>query len=163
MKTNLNNIKGSGFKVPKDYFHDLEAKIMSNTQLKSSVPTSGFEVPDTYFENLEDVILNKVKTKPKVISLFSKRHLIYVSSMAAAVVLLISVFNRPQEEFNFDAIETASIENYLFEEGLAKHEIASLLSEADLEDFGNGDVDISDESLETYVLKNIDVEDIIEQ
>lgn len=163
MKTKLDNIKGSGFKVPANYFNELEETIIRNSKLKKAADSSGFNTPDNYFENFEDKILETVTTEPKVIALFSTRNLVYISSIAAAIVILISVFNRPRDSFNLEAIETASIENYLFEEGLATSEIASLFSEENITNLEINEQAISTSSLETYLLNNADIEDIIEQ
>ena len=117
---NLHNIESSGFKVPDDYFESLEEQVFSklNTENKlDSIKETGFKVPDDYFETLSDTILdnNLEKKAPKVIQLFSKRNLVYISGIAAAILILfnLSVFdNKP----SFDNLAIETVENYLFDE-----------------------------------------------
>ena len=91
-KNKLHNIKDSGFKTPKNYFDGLEDSIMNQIKLKGKIESTGFKAPDNYFESLDDKILGKVAHKPKVISLFTRRNLFYASSIAAALVLMFSIF-----------------------------------------------------------------------
>ena len=89
MSKNLNNIKKTGFKTPEGYFDNFENqildKIKKDESLKSIV-NPGFNVPDGYFINLEEAVFNKLHTtdNTKVVSLFSRRNLIYLSGVAAA-------------------------------------------------------------------------------
>ena len=83
-KKYIHNIKKTGFKVPEDYFNSLEDDILTEITLKEKVSNSGFRTPKDYFKTLEDVIIEKVTEQKtsKVISLFSKKNLIYASSIA---------------------------------------------------------------------------------
>lgn len=159
---NLNKIKNSGFTAPRDYFKNFDDTIMSNAKLKDSVSDSGFEVPDGYFENLEGLIMQKVSEKDttKVISLFTKRNLIYISGVAAAVLLFFNVFYF-ENEVTFDSLDIETVENYILDEGINSYEIASLLTEDDLLNSDFVENDYSDETIETYILYNLDIEDLI--
>ena len=126
-KDNLHNIKDSGFKTPKNYFDGLEDSILNQIKLQEKVEDAGFKVPDNYFDSLDDKILDKVTHKPKVISLFTKRNLLYASSIAAALVLMFNIIGN-KNDITFDDLEMASIENYLSEEDFSSYEYASLLT-----------------------------------
>ena len=159
---NLNKIKNSGFTAPKDYFKNFEDTILSNAKLKDSVSDSGFEVPDGYFENLEDSIMQKVSERDtaKVIPMFTKRNLIYISGVAAAVLLFFNVFYF-ESEVTFNSLDIETVENYIIDEGINSYEIASLLTEEDLLDSNFVENNYSDETIETYILDNLDIEDLI--
>ena len=163
MKQNkIHNIKETGFKVPKDYFNNLEDIILSDIKLKETLGDSGFKAPEDYFNTLERKILDKVseKDKSKVIPLFSKKNLIYISSIAAAVLLLfnLSIF---EKDLTWDDLDINTVENYIINENIGTYEIASLLINEELkeEDFIN--YSLNDEHLETYLMDNLDIEDLI--
>lgn len=159
-KNKLHNIKNSGFKTPKNYFDGLEDSIMNQINLQKKIEGAGFITPDNYFESLEDKILEKVNHQPKVISLFSKRNLFYATSIAAALVIMFSIFIN-KNELTFDDLETASIENYLNEEEIDSYEIASLFTVEELSSDIFIDSDLTSESLEEYLLQNATIEDLI--
>tara|TARA_R110002049_G_scaffold25972_3_gene90814 strand:- start:61 stop:558 length:498 start_codon:yes stop_codon:yes gene_type:complete len=163
MQTNkLHNIKETGFKVPKDYFDTLEDTVLRHNKLKEQSSEPGFKTPDNYFETLEDTILSKVSEKesPKVISIFSRRNLIYASSIAAAVLLLLnlSIF---ENESGWEDIEAETVENYIINENMGSYEIASLLIDEELNEDNLTDIEFSDEALENYFLDHTTVEDLI--
>ncbi|MEP5340404.1 MAG: hypothetical protein ABJL44_06005 [Algibacter sp.] len=163
MKQNkIHNIKETGFKVPKDYFKNLEDVILSDIKLKSTTDDSGFKAPEDYFNTLERKILDKISENdnPKVIPLFSKKNLIYISSIAAAVLLLfnLSIF---EKELTWDDLDINTVENYIINENIGTYDIASLLINEELkeEDFIN--YSLNDEHLETYLMDNLDIENLI--
>ena len=90
----LDNINTSGFKVPKDYFSQVEEQILSEVHLKNKVEDSGFNVPDSYFETLENNIIQKLDAGQdvKVVSLINWKKVIYASAIAAFSVLMFNVF-----------------------------------------------------------------------
>lgn len=159
-KNKLHNIKDSGFKTPKNYFDGLEDSIMNQMKLQEKVEDTGFKVPDNYFESLDEKILDKVTHKPKVISLFTKRNLLYATSIAAALVLMLNIIGN-NNELTFDDLELTSIENYLSEEDFSSYEYASLLTEDELTTDNFIDTELTDESLEDYLLQNATIEDFI--
>ncbi|WP_028873375.1 hypothetical protein [Psychroserpens burtonensis] len=161
----LYTIKTSGFKVPKDYFSQVEEQILSEVQLKSTVDVSGFDVPDSYFESLENKIFLKLEEEQdvKVIPLFSWKKVMYVSAIAACLVLMFNVFYNASETITFDSLETASIENYLEQEDYTSYELASLLTEDELNINNFTDTEISEESLEDYLFDQSNIEDLILQ
>lgn len=161
-KNNLHNIKKTGFKVPKDYFDNFEDTILSHVNLKELATNPGFKTPENYFETLENKIIDKISEKEnsKVIQLFSKRNLLYVSGIAASILLLfnLSIF---QKKSNWSKLDTKTVENYIIDEQVSSYEIASLLSEDELieENFINHN--LKNENIESYLLDNLDVNDLI--
>ncbi|GAA3598363.1 hypothetical protein Q4Q39_19785 [Flavivirga amylovorans] len=159
----LHNIKNTGFKVPDDYFNSLEEAIFSDIKLEKVANDSGFKLPEGYLNTLEDVIINKVSTKTptKRIPLFRKRAIIYISGIAAAVLLLFNL-SFPENKPTFEALDIEIVENYIMDENFGSYEIATLLFEEDLleENFIEYKDD-ENETVETYILDNLDIEDII--
>lgn len=163
---NLNNIQDSGFKAPKDYFESLEDSIMhaiKEDEISEKVTASGMQPPKGYFENLENSILSKVleeKSQPKVISLFSKQNLLYASSIAAALVIMLSVYFN-QDDITFDTIDVELVENYILDQNIDSFELALLLKDDELATDTFIDSDLYGETLEDYLLENTDIEDLI--
>jgi len=169
MKSKLNNIKKAGYKTPEDYFQNLEDKIMDNIKLNEAlqnIENEGFKAPEGYFDTLENIVLNKIKDekKTKVISLINKQTLIYISGVAAAILIMFNVFWN-NFETTIEAIDYELVENYFIDEGINTYEIASLLTDdtdfnLDIELF---DETFNDDSLEDYLFENVDLEDFIDQ
>jgi hypothetical protein len=166
MNKDLKHIKDQGFKVPKDYFETLEDQIMSNIALDTQIPkaeTPGFETPKDYFNTLEDNIFNKLETpkETKVIPLFKKRNILYFSSIAAVLLIMLAIFvNTDSEELDYDLVE-----NYIINEDVDVYELATLLTD---EELNNIQMEIRnstyiEDDMESYLLDNINLEDLIEQ
>ena len=190
----LDNIHGSGFKTPDNYFNSLEAKICNQTSnnhkpAELKVPEgyfdgledkimkaiskesvlqqqidSGLKMPEGYLNTIENSILDKIDSKleePKVIPLFSRRNILYASSIAAALVLMFSFyFNK--EETTFENIDVELVENYILNQNIDSYELASLLKDEDLETENFLDSDIyTDDFLEEYLIDNADIEELI--
>nr|WP_321245817.1 hypothetical protein [uncultured Psychroserpens sp.] len=161
----LDTINTSGFKVPKDYFSQVEEQILSEVHLKNKVDVSGFDVPDSYFETLEDKIVKQLKNEQgvKVIPLISWKKVIYTTTIAASLVLMFNVFYNTSEALTFDSLDIASIENYVEQEDYTSYELSSLLTEEELHTNNFIETEISEESLEDYLLDQSDIEDLIIQ
>lgn len=166
MNKDLKHIKDQGFKVPKDYFETLENQIMSNIALDTQIPkaeTPGFDTPKGYFNTLEDNIFNKLETpqETKVIPLFKKRNLLYFSSIAAVLLVMLAIFvNTDSEALDYDLVE-----NYIINEDVDVYELATLLTD---EELNNIQMEIRnsmyiEDDMESYLLDNINLEDLIEQ
>ncbi|MFD0989607.1 hypothetical protein ACFQ1R_05830 [Mariniflexile jejuense] len=164
MSTNkLQNIKKTGFKVPKDYFESLEDSILSDLKLKELSPKSGYTTPDNYFNTLEDNIINTInQTKEvKVVKLITWRKAAYATAVAASLILMINVFFNNTKNITIDTIETASIENYIIDEDVEANEFASLFTKEDLQDVQLITDGYNSETLENFVFDNLEIEDII--
>ena len=99
--------------------------------------------------------------KTKVINLFSFRKIAYAAAVAASLILIYNISYNKNEGLNINHIETASIENYILTEGLETSDIASLFSDEDLSEITSVKNTISSESLENYVLENLDIDELI--
>jgi len=159
----LHNIDQTGFKVPNDYFSSLNDRLLSEVKLKAQTESSGFTMPENYLDHLEDTILSKVtKQEPKVIPLFNKRNLIYVSSIAAAILLLFNLSVLKTNSYTFDSLDIETVENYIIEENLINsYDLATLITEEELTESSFIDVDLDEENVETFLLNHLDVEDLL--
>lgn len=159
-KNKLHNIKNPGFKTPKDYFEGLEDSVMDQIKLQDKITDIGFKVPDNYFDSFEDKVLDRITKKPKVISLFTKRNLFYASSIAAALVLMFSIFIN-KNDLSFDDLEITSIENYIYEQDIDTYDMASLLTEEELITDNFIESELTEDLLKDYLLENATLEDLI--
>ena len=162
-KRRIEHIEKTGFKVPVTYFKDFEDTLLSELNLKDKVSATGFQVPEDYFESLDESIYSRAsKNKQgKVIDLVSFKRTAYTVAVAASLVLMFSVFFNKKEPLTLDSIETASIENYILNEDLETTDIASLFSNVDASNLNDMDVNLNSDSLEDYLLENLDVDDLI--
>lgn len=153
----------TGFKVPKDYFKNFEDDLFSELKLKSISPNSGFKVPENYFKSFDDKILKTLKkdNKTNVITLFPWKKIIYATAIAASLIIMFNISLNKAENLNINNIETASIENYILNEGLEPNDIASLFIDEDLSDMVSIKNNLNSETLENYVLDNLDIDDLI--
>lgn len=160
MDRNLKNIKASGFKTPENYFEGVEDSVLNQIHLKS-IEGSGFKIPEGYLDTLDDTIIAKVSKNndTKVINLFSRKNLLYMSSVAAAVLLLfnLSIFESKRVA-SFDTLDTATLENYILSEYIDSYEISSLMNNEEINEEAFIDYNFSDEHMEDYILNNIDIE-----
>lgn len=160
MDRNLKNIKASGFKTPENYFEGVEDSVLNQIHLKS-IEGSGFKIPEGYLDTLDDTIIAKVSKNndSKVINLFSRKNLLYMSSVAAAILLLfnLSIFESKRVA-SFDTLDTATLENYILSEYIDSYEISSLMNNEEINEEAFIDYNFSDEHMEDYILNNIDIE-----
>ena len=157
----LHHTKKTGFKVPDTYFESLDNDIfnkLNNHHVLNTIKSSGFQIPKDYLETFDETLLTK-STTGKVIALFNKTNLIYISSIAAAVLLLfnLSIFKDIQ---TFDALDTETIDDYVTNQNIETYEIASLLTEDDLTETNFIDYNLEEETVSTFLLNNIKVEDL---
>jgi len=165
MTKNLNNIKKTGFKTPEDYFNNLENRILDNIKMDKTlkgIDNTGFNMPDGYLNTVEDAVFSKLPSTNdiKIVSLFSKRSLIYLSGVAAAALLFFNLFYNSTTT-TLDNIDIELVENYIINEGFDTYEIAALLTEYQLtEELFVNDY-IIDDDLENYILDNSSIEDLL--
>ena len=158
----LHNIESAGFKTPQGYFESLDETIFSKLNTKSqldSIKKTGFKVPDHYFETFSDAITkrNFEEKEPKVIQLFNKRHLVYISSIAAAILLLfnLSIFDSTP---TFDNLDNETVENYIFDENISTYEFAALFSDEQIIEENIIQHNFNEDNIEEYLLDNADIE-----
>lgn len=166
MNDKLKHIKQSGFKAPDGYFNNLEDTIFNKINTNSnldSINSSGFEVPIDYFSTIEDNVLSTIKNdkkEVKVISLLSRKNILYMSGVAAAIVLMISIF-KPSNEISFDSIDTDLVESYISEQNINSADLATLWTETEFDDIIFDDYEFLDETVEDYILDNSNIEDLL--
>ena len=151
--------------VPEGYFDTLADKIQSEIFISELPKGNPFTVPQNYFEELPTVILQKAiqsqKKEAKIISLFTRKNLIWSAVASIAIILGLNLFiNRGVEDVNDKKIiEVASLEKKSIIENSELYNI----SEADIIDAleANGEsisekVEISDEDKEAidFLLDN---------
>ena len=143
---NLHNIKNSGFKVPQNYFEGLEDSILAEAKLKSIVNDSGFKTPEGYLDNFEVLI----KKETKVISIFSRKNILAVSSIAAALILFFSLNLFNNSTLSINDLETTTVDNYILDE-TEIGDLTSLFQDIELNENQFIDYSISDETLDSYL------------
>lgn len=161
----LHNIKSTGFKTPDNYFESFDDKIFSKLNTENpldSIKKTGFKVPDDYFESFNNTIFEKSlgNKESKVIPLFSKRNLVYVSSIAAAILLLfnLSIFdNKP----TFDNLDIETVESFIEDENISSYDIAALLTDEQIAEDIIIEFTVNEDNIEEYLLNNTDLEDLM--
>ncbi|WP_299100727.1 hypothetical protein [uncultured Winogradskyella sp.] len=165
-KEHIHNIKSSGFKTPDHYFKSLDEQILNRLNeddIINGIETPGFAVPENYFDTVETSILNKLEEKvetPVINFKPRKRTFYYVAGIAASLLLLVSLIFNKDDALDINAIDTASIENYLYQEDYSYDELATLFKTADMSETDFIDINFSDDYLDQYI-DNLETEDFI--
>ncbi len=158
------DLKISGFKTPENYFENFEELLICRIEEEGKLPkSSGLRVPETYFDNLEDRVLRTrihIEKQPKVIPLFSKKHLGYAAAVAACIVAGVMTFNSTQNKSTNDSIQIGLIDKYIDEGNLNidLYELTTYLEPHDLPNVNFENQYISDTTLKNYLLENTDEE-----
>ena len=166
----LNNIKDPGFKTSENYFSSFEDAVfdkLNTKNLKDTFEDHGFVAPDDYLSTIEERVFNELDTQVnevKVVSLFSKRNLLYLSGVAAAILIMFSIYIN-KDQSTFEDLDVDLVENYIIDQNLSSFEIAQLLTDEELLQVNNEIMDeaFGEESLENYLLEHVNFEDILEQ
>ena len=121
---------------------------------------SGFKVPDGYFEKLTSDINAKLATnEPKVVSIFSRKKVIYYA-VAAVLVLALSI-----PLFNYynstTSLTQEEVEDYLaLQSGITEDELVNALDKEDIEKL-KIDLKIEDKVLEETLVNELNIEEYI--
>jgi len=155
----------SGFKTPEHYFAKFEAQLFANIEtnkLSNQRDSSGYTAPDNYFENFEaKVIAKNINKQPKVISIFKQRWAVTSVAVAASITLMLFLFLNKTNELTFNDIEMVTIENYILNSDINAGDISQFLTD---DDFNNSLTDhsiLTEDSLESYLLNNTNLEDLL--
>ena len=155
-----------GFDLPNDYFEEFETRLFSRINIETLPKDSGFKAPEGYFNELDQRILDQVK-KPihevKVISILSRKTILYAASIAAIAVLIFSLATNNNEVLSIDDIEFSSIKTYI-EEGnieIENSDLSLLFTEEELSALTLEENFISEEILSEYLLENINDSSIL--
>ena len=97
----------------------------------------------------------------KVVQLKSRSSFYYIAGIAASLLLLIAVITNQK---NTDELSVDIVENYLVQQDLTSYELAELLSDVNVlsDDFTISESNYNEEQLESYLLENANIENIIE-
>ena len=151
-----------GFRTPSEYFENFEDRLFHKIEEETLPKETGFSVPDGYFEAFDDKLFDRIgssKAQGKVISLVRNRKVWFATSIAASLAILFMLLrndNGLQTEIN--KIQISSIETYI-EEGnleLDSYDISALLNDEELSNLSLKDDLFTEESLQDYLLENID-------
>lgn len=148
------------FKTPEGYFDSFQGKIME--ELSQNGPTfpkdRALKVPDNYFETFHERLAGRLNDEPKVLQLYPiKKIIAVVTSVAAIVIIFLSLNVTPKEELNFNDLANTDIEAY-FENNkldLTPYEIAEVIpvTNTELADILNSP--IANENILDYLNENI--------
>ncbi|HIP49582.1 MAG TPA: hypothetical protein EYG92_11535 [Lutibacter sp.] len=140
-----------GHQVPKDYFEQVENQITSKLQLNKNTRVEN-DLPVDYFENFEDKLFKRLASEKETKVFSLKKYWIPVA-IAASLLLFISIYNPFKEDKSLDIAE---IEAWI-EEGnldLNSYEMA------DLYDFEMDNIaikpNLNTNDIEDYLLEEID-------
>jgi hypothetical protein len=164
MNDKLKHIKQSGFKAPYDYFNNLEDAVFTKIKKKSAIDAidkPGFTVPKNYFSTIENKVTDTLKKDDlKIKSLVNRRNLFYLTGIAAALVLMFSIF-KPDNEFTFDSIDTELVDSYIETQHINATDLAMLWDETEINDITFDEFEYLDADVENYILNNSHIEDLI--
>lgn len=160
----LNKKISQGFKLPNDYLNTVEDRLSHRLQNLPLIATkaSGFKVPEGYLDNFKPVVSKQHKTKaPKTVKLTPLRKFIYLSGVAASVVLALSYFSNQNNNHSFNKLDTTVIETYLQDDFNLQY-VSTLFQEDDLDLSAFSQVNFSNESFENYIIDNATIDDLID-
>ncbi len=155
-----------GFDLPNDYFKEFENRLFDRINIESLPKDSGFTTPKKYFDELDNRIshrVNQTNNTTKVISIVSRKTILYAASIAAIAILIFSITNNKNEVLTFDDIEFSSIKTYI-EEGnieIENNDLSLLFTEEDLDNITLEENFISEEILKEYLLDHINDSSIL--
>ncbi|RMA64659.1 hypothetical protein [Ulvibacter antarcticus] len=156
-----------GFKVPDSYFESFEERLLKRLASKKLPNETGFKVPDDYFINLEDKVMARYKASEetqKVIPLFRRKNLAYISAVAASIIIILSVvLTNSDATATFSSIDPNSIEMYIIDGNLEldSDEVMALLSNESINELENAEAYFSEENIENYLLDSLDDTNIL--
>lgn len=132
---------------------------MENKLLSNNSPKQVFKVPEDYFANLENRVLSAVENTtpaPKVIPLYRNKFVWMVAVACLALFIGISTVYKTEKN---NQINNENIENYLeYDQSYSlNNDIINSLNEEDIKDLEEN-IEIQQSQLDHYVLSHIDIE-----
>ena len=123
--------------------------------------TTGFQIPDGYWDAFSEKVMQRIpKEDPKVISFYA-RNKRWIYSVAAVLVLALSLPIVNQLQNKEQELSSSEIENYLtLNKSVSDDEIVNLLEQEDIDKL-KVNTPISKDALEDELSNNIDVEQYI--
>lgn len=157
-----------GFKAPKDYFDNLEERIMQKIELEILPQQTGMSVPNNYFEQLESRIVTnvkkttKIRKEPKLVTLNIGWYV-----LAAACTILFSLWilpEKPNSNLISDPLYVEAdytVEHYIEDMliGMPDSNLFNLIEDADIQtSFGE---DLDKKEIEEYLMENLDLDTLL--
>lgn len=166
----------SGFKLPDDYFSNLEGRIrerLEQTETEEALPQeAGFTVPEGYFENLSGRMLEQAKTtEPTTEStsgVIPLNRRLWKYAVAATITVLIAtstwMIGTGEESMTFEDLSLTDIE-WLLDQGSLEIPQQYLIDEANdslLFELTMADNMLDKDILETYLTEESDLYELID-
>jgi len=136
------------FSVPKGYFDSFKDRLddeIKLDQLLEGSKETGFEVPEHYFSTNPERYVAQIKKPIKVIPLFNRKWIWTAASIAAIILLIVSIMPKG----DIESVSVTEMENYLLDE--SAYDIAELLEDEELDDLS---VDLFDDDIYIDYLNN---------
>ena len=123
--------------------------------------TTGFQIPEGYLDAFSEKVMQLIsKEDPKVISFYA-RNKSWIYSVAAVLVLALSLPIVNQLQNKEQELSSTEIENYLTQnKSVSDDDLVNLLEQEDIDEL-KVNTPISEDALEDELSKNIDVEQFI--
>ena len=130
--TNFN--KSNPFKIPKNYFQELEYLLIEKT--KTTSVKNNLSTPKDYFNTLEKEILKEIYPEKK--SLFNVKRIIISLTGIAASFLILFIFNtfETPKTITEDQAFNDYLESYYLE-NLDSYEMLSMIEDSEIEKIVN--------------------------
>jgi hypothetical protein len=120
--------KRNNFNVPNDYFNEVEDIVVAKLKAEAIQKNDATIIPDNYFDKIEDKVFNKLKSEKKSKVITLKKFTKFIAPIAIAASLLLLVYlNTTSKKYTFDSLPTAAIESY-FENGGNDVDVLSIAS-----------------------------------
>ncbi|WP_299782026.1 hypothetical protein [uncultured Formosa sp.] len=159
----LHNDKNTGFKIPKDYFANLEDSILNEARLQEKVQSHGFKIPDNYFDTLEDQIYNKtVNKKTTKVRTLNIKPWFYAASIAASLVLIFTLTFSKNQTYTISSINNETLESFILREELDASEMSTLITDSDVFESDILNSTISDANIDHYIESETNLEDLLD-
>ena len=166
MKNKLKQVKTPGYIVPKNYFVNLEdvvSKKISLQQCLDDLNDPGFKVPKNYFSTLEEKSYKAIQneeTSIKSIPLFSMNTALYVSGIAAALLILVAIL-MPTNNLSLDNIETELVETFISINDFDTSELAMIWDTSEINSIEFYNYQFLDETIDNYIIEDLTIEDFL--
>jgi len=166
MKSKLKQDKTSGYIVPQDYFVNFEevvSKKMFNRQHLEEVNNPGFKVPKKYFSTFEERLYNSIhnqETAVKSFPIFSINTVLYLSGIAAALLILVAVL-MPTNNLSLDNIETELLETFITINDFDTSELAMIWDSSEINNLEFYNYEFLDETINDYIIDDLTIEDFL--
>ncbi len=155
----------SSFKTPEGYFENFEENLFLKMKENNFPKTSGFVAPSGYFDDVEDRLLNTLvsKEKSEIRPLFPRKYWGYAAAVAASLIIGLLVFPNLNENKGLDNLQLATIDKYINDGNLDidLYDVSNFISDDDILELSFEEPQLSEVSLKSYLLENVDEETLI--